>query len=72
MNWIKRVSLWKDTIGVRESIFDKLLQIGKRVTCLELRIKFLEDNAFSDRAKIGVLENKVEELIDEIKRLKNK
>ena len=72
MNWIKRVSLWKDTIGVRESIFDKLLQIGKRVTCLESRIKLLEDNAFSDRAKIGVLENKVEELTNEIIRLKNK
>lgn len=26
------------------------------------RIKFLEDNAFSDRAKISVLENKIEEL----------
>jgi len=29
---------------------------------LENKIKFLEDNAFSDRARIGVLENKIEEL----------
>lgn len=43
-----------------------------KINELERRIKFLEDNAFSARAKIGVLENKVEELIDEIKRLKNK
>lgn len=34
----------------------------KTVCYLEAKIKFLEDNAFSDRAKIGVLENKVEEL----------
>jgi hypothetical protein len=29
---------------------------------VESRIKFLEDNAFSDRARIGVLENKIEQL----------
>lgn len=29
---------------------------------VERRIKFLEDNAFSDRARIGILENKIEAL----------
>ena len=29
---------------------------------VESRIKLLEDNAFADRARIGVLENKIEEL----------
>lgn len=33
------------------------------------RIKPLEDNAFSDRARIGVLENKVEELEKYVKQL---
>ena len=75
MNWIKRIFIWKDTIGIRETVFDKLLQIGQRVTCvesnnrsLESRIKLLEDNAFSDRAKRIELENKVEAQVKDYER----
>lgn len=69
MKLINKFFIWKDTIGIRENIFDKLLKIGKRITCIEgynrsieSRIKLLEDKAFSDRARIGVLENKIESI----------
>lgn len=35
------------------------------IQTLERRIKFLEDNAFSDRARIGELENKLKCLSEE-------
>ena len=37
---------------------------------LEAKIKFLEDNAFNDRAKIGDLQNKIEVLILEVQKLR--
>ena len=44
-------------------IIDKLNTFNS----LESRIKLLEDNAFSDRARIGMLENKIEALGKESK-----
>lgn len=51
-------------------IIDKLNtfnSLESRIKLLESRLRLLEDNAFSDRARIGMLENKIEALGKESK-----